>query len=70
MKDWIDSIQARTHAQAKYGKSNTVGLYMKLNIHTDADIIHWLWNQQSKQGAVKKIIREEIAREGSADSPA
>lgn len=69
MKDWIDSIQAHTNAQAKYDKGNTVGLYMKLNIRTDADIIRWLWSQHSKQGAVKKLIREEIAREVSANSP-
>ena len=41
---------------------------MKLNIHTDLDIIHWLWKQSSKQGAVKKLIREEIVREKSEDS--
>ena len=35
---------------------------MKLNIHTDKDIIHWLWNQPSKQGSIKRLIREEIAR--------
>lgn len=70
MKDWIDSIQAHTNAQAKYDKGNTIGLYMKLNIHTDADIIHWLWKQRSKQGAVKRLIREEIVRESSAVPPA
>ncbi len=62
MRDWIDSMQARTQAQAKYDKNNTTGFYMKLNIHTDLDIIRWLWSQPSKQGAVKKLIREEIAR--------
>ena len=68
MRDWIDSIQARTQAQAKYDKNNTTGFYMKLNIHTDLDIIRWLWKQPSKQGAVKKLIREEIARKKSEDS--
>lgn len=68
MRDWIDSIQARTQAQAKYDKNNTTGFYMKLNIHTDLDIIRWLWKQPSKQGAVKKLIREEIAREKSEGS--
>ena len=68
MRDWIDSIQARTQAQAKYDKNNTTGFYMKLNIHTDFDIIRWFWKQPSKQGAVKKLIREEIAREKSEDS--
>ncbi len=62
MKDWIDSIEARTRAQSKYDKKNTVGFYMKLNIHTDRDIIHWLWSQPSKQGSIKRLIREEIAR--------
>jgi hypothetical protein len=68
MRDWIDSIQAHTQAQARYDKNNTAGFYMKLNIHTDLDIIHWLWKQSSKQGAVKKLIREEIVREKSEDS--
>lgn len=68
MRDWTDSIQAHSQAQAKYDKGNTTGFYMKLNIHTDFDIIRWLWNQPSKQGAVKKLIREEIARKKSEDS--
>ena len=68
MGDWLDSIQARANAQAKYDKNNTVGLYMKLNIHTDMDIIRWLWCQRSKQGAIKKLIREEIARKDSENS--
>ncbi len=63
MNDWLDAVEARSKAQSKYDKKNTVGFYMKLNIHTDADIIHWFWRQSSKQGAVKRLIREEIARE-------
>ena len=62
MGDWLDSIEARTKAQAKYDKGNTVGFYMKLNTHTDQDIIRWLWGQPSKQGSIKRLIREEIAR--------
>ena len=69
MRDWIDSIQARTNAQAKYDKNNTSGFYMKLNTHTDLDIICWLQGQTSKQGAVKKLIREEIARKGLENLP-
>ncbi|MCI8648231.1 MAG: hypothetical protein HFE76_15885 [Firmicutes bacterium] len=68
MGDWLDSIQTRTNAQAKYDKNNTVGFYMKLNIHTDMDIIRWLWCQRSKQGAIKKLIWEEIARKDSGNS--
>ncbi len=66
MKDWLDTIQAHTQAQAKYDKQHTTGFYMKLNLKTDMDIIRWLWGQPSKQGAVKKLIREELARQASA----
>ncbi len=40
---------------------------MKLNLHTDADIIRWLWAQPSKQGAVKALIRKEIARKAARE---
>lgn len=66
MYDWLDQIAARTQAQSKYDKEHTVGFYMKLNTHTDSDVIHWLWRQQSKQGSIKRLIREEIARESQA----
>ncbi|MCX4274062.1 MAG: hypothetical protein OSJ71_17715 [Acetatifactor sp.] len=60
MSDWIDRIEARNKAQAKYDKKNTVGFYMKLNLHSDADIIRWLHMQPSKQAAVKELIRNKI----------
>ncbi len=63
MKDWLDSIEARTQAQAKYDKKHTIGFYMKLNLRTDQDIFQWFWKQKSKQGAVKELIRKEIERE-------
>lgn len=66
MKDWLDSIYSRSKAQAKYDKNNTVGFYMKLNIHTDADIIRWLWAQRSKQESIKRLIRDEITRESTS----
>lgn len=69
MKDWLDSIDARSRAQSKYDKKNTVGVYMKLNIHTDMDIIRWFWKQPSRQGAIKRLVREEIARESGGRSP-
>ncbi len=53
MKDWIDSIQSRTKTQAKYDKEHTKGIYLKLNLSTDTDILRWLWKQPSKQGAIK-----------------
>lgn len=70
MRDWLDSMDARNRAQSKYDKKNTSGFYMKLNIHTDMDVIRWLWKQPSKQGAIKRLIREEITREsgGAAET--
>ena len=69
MKDWLDSIESHTKAQTKYDKKNTVGFYMKLNIHTDQDIIRWLWSQSPKQGSIKKLIREEITRNSGEGIP-
>ena len=37
-------------------------LRMKLNTGTDQDILAWLDRQESKQGAIKQLIREEIRR--------
>ena len=62
MRTKEEQIAARTQAQAKYDKSHTTGFYMKLNTCTDQDILEWLESQGSKQGAIKKLIREEIER--------
>ncbi len=54
---------SHTKAQAKYDKDHTTGFYMKLNVRTDEDILAWLDRQGSKQGAIKQLIRERIAKE-------
>lgn len=63
MRDWLDSIDARTKKQAKYDKDHTTQVCLKLNLRTDEDILKWLWKQKSKQGAIKDLIRQEIVRE-------
>lgn len=63
MKDQIDEIESRTKKQAKYDKEHTTQVCLKLNLRTDEDILKWLWKQKSKQGAIKDLIRQEIARE-------
>ncbi len=60
--DWIGTAEARNRVQAKYDKEHTKGLYMKLNLRTDFDIIRWTWNQKSVQGSIKRLIREDIRR--------
>lgn len=69
MRDWLDTIAARTASQAKYDKENTVRVNLKFNIHTDKDIIRWLWRQPSKQGSIKRLIREDIAKEAVHNNP-
>jgi len=63
MYDWISAIEARTASQAKYDKDNTVSVHLKFNLTTDRDIINWLWQQDSKQGAIKRLIRAELQLE-------
>lgn len=55
--------EAEKRAKEKYDKEYTKGLYIKLNIRTDKDIIHWLWMQSNKQGRIKELIREDIKRQ-------
>ena len=62
MRSKEEQTAARTQAQAKYDKGHTTGVYMKLNTGTDQDILAWLDRQESKQGAIKQLIREEIRR--------
>ena len=57
------STEAEKRASAKYDKEYAKGLYIKLNIRTDQDIIRWLWGQSNKQGAIKALIREDIKRQ-------
>ena len=46
----------------KYDEANTIQVKLKLNSNTDADIIEFLNNSGNKQGTIKKLIRDEIAR--------
>ena len=62
MKTQEELVAARTKAQAKYDKGHTARFYMKLNTGTDQDILAWLEQQDSKQGAIKRLIRDEINR--------
>lgn len=51
-----------TQAKAAWDRANTTQIKLKLNNRTDADIIRWLDQQQSKQGIIKQLIRNEISR--------
>ena len=62
MSGWGLTSESQVRTQAKYDKEHTTRVSIKLNIHTDKDIIRWLWGQQSKQGSIKRLIREAIAK--------
>ena len=54
---------AMLRAIAEYDKKNTTGLYLKLNNHTDADIMEYLNTKSNKQGFIKNLIRTEMQKE-------
>lgn len=45
------------NANARYDAQNTQYIGLKLNRNTDADILEWLNDQESKQGAIKNAVR-------------
>ena len=49
--------KAQVRAAAKYDKTNTKGVYLKLNIGTDADILDKLGAVENIQGYIKRLIR-------------
>lgn len=48
--------------KVKWDRDNTKQFKIKLMKTTDSDIISWLDEQDNKQGYIKKLIREDIAR--------
>ena len=63
---WAVTSESQIRAQAKYDQEHTKRYSLKLNLRTDLDIIRWTWGQSSVQGSIKRLIREEIAREEAA----
>lgn len=58
----------RIEQQRRYDECNTVQIKLKLNQKTDQDILDWIREQKydrnsSVQGAIKKLIREELKKE-------
>ena len=49
--------------QERYDARNRKILAFKLNINTDADIFAWFEKQENKQGAFKKLVRDQIQKE-------
>lgn len=48
--------------QERYDKTHCRGVYLKLNVKTDADILARLESVENRQGYIKGLIRVDIAR--------
>ena len=59
---WGICNDSQIRAQQKYDSQHTTRVSLKLNTRTDQDVIQWLWKQKSMQGAIKKLVRDEIKR--------
>ena len=59
-----EARRAKNLAKGRYDKENTRPLKLKLNLVHDADIIAKLETEPSMQGYIKRLIREDIARNG------
>lgn len=55
-------------AKQRYDKAHKVNFSLRLTDTTDADIIQRLRSQDSIQGYIKRLIREDIARNGKSGS--
>ena len=51
-------------AQAKYKKNTTKQIALQLNLKTDIDILQKLEEVPNKQGYIKKLIRDDISKNG------
>ena len=54
--------KTRTEIQAKYDAENRKTYSLKLNVKYDADIIEKLDSIESKNGYIRDLIRQDIAR--------
>ena len=47
---------------ADYEKEHTFRIFLKFNRKIDSDIYEWISTKKNRQGYIKKLIREDIAR--------
>lgn len=60
-----EARRAQNQAKARYDAVNTKHIGVKFNVKTDADIIARIQQEESVQGYIKRLIREDIARSAS-----
>lgn len=59
-----EARRAQNQAKARYDALNAKHISMKFNIKTDADILARIQQEDSVQRYIKRLIREDIARNG------
>ena len=64
------ATEAQRRSNAKYDKANTKGVYLKLNIKTDKDILDKLATVPAAQTYIKELIRKDIEAEREKDPEA
>ena len=57
------TTEASKAAKARYDAKTAKYISLKLNKNTDADIIDHLQTQENIQGYLKRLIREDIAKQ-------
>lgn len=60
--EWDRVTESQLRANKKYQDEHITQINVRLNTRTDKDIISFLWGVNNKQGLVKRLLREEIAR--------
>lgn len=63
-----EARRAHNLATDRYDRENTRAVKFKLNLKTDADILAKLEAESNKQGYIKRLIREDIARSAAGES--
>lgn len=67
LEDNMATENAKSRASMKYAKTNVVQIKFNFNKSTDADIIEYLDSCPNKQGLIKDLLRQHIAKEKATD---
>lgn len=50
----------KSENQARYDKTHTKRIFLKLNLESDSDILEKLDSVPNKQGYIKELIRKDL----------
>ena len=64
MRTEEEARRALNQARDRYDRENTKQIKFKFNLKTDADILSKLQAEPNTQGYIKRLIREDIERNG------